>query len=653
MCGFAGFYNPKKKAIDKPEALLEAMQQKIAHRGPDGARCWYEADSEVGFAFRRLSIMDLSDAALQPMHSLDGKITIVFNGEIYNHHEIRAELIQRGYQYRTTGDTESIIYAYQEWGIDFLHRLEGMFAIALFDKNKEELYLIRDRSGIKPLYFSIVNDIISFASEIKALWMLPWMKRELSTIAAYHYLTFMVTPAPYTLYKDVYKLPASFYAKIDRTGAISFTEWYNPLKPISFTEQREFYNEDFCITGIRKLLRDSVKRRMIADVPVGVFLSGGIDSSLNVALMAETGARIKTFTVAFSDGPEFDELYWARKISKQFGTEHHEITISEKESFEFYERMVYHLDEPLADCVCVPFYYVSKLAHDNGIKVVQVGEGADELFFGYDLYAKYLNVDQSYLKGAAKLVPSVARRMIYQGAHRLMHEKSNHLELIYNWAYNRDLFWGGAVAFNEHQKRSFLNEIIQAGSTAAHDPIVEQIYPGMRQEFDSFAIVDYHLNELRKVRPNADFATQMLYLEVKQRLPELLLMRADKMSMAESLEGRVPFLDHHFVEFAFNIPGSLKYKNGVTKYILKKACEGILPDSVIYRKKMGFAAPIVRWFNKGRYFPAYFKGASRASSLSSIGSSFSQAMQQQRYETSPYNNAVQQWTIQNLMTAAK
>lgn len=676
MCGLAGFYNPRKVAVDHPESLLHAMHNAIAHRGPDGAQIWYEEQHGIGFAHRRLSIIDLSNAGTQPMSNADGSVTIIYNGEIYNHREIRAELEARGYRYVSQSDTETIIHAYTEWGIDFLHRLEGMFALALFDKTTEELYLIRDRSGIKPLYFSLSNGIISFASEIKALWQLPWMTVELSTLAAYHYLTFMVAPAPYTLYQGVYKLPASFYAKVDRHGSINFVEWYSPVKPISYAERREFDNEQFCIDGVRRLMRDSVKRRMIADVPVGTFLSGGVDSSLNVALMAETGARIKTFTVAFSDGPEFNELYWARAVAKKFGTEHHEITISEKESFELYEKMVYQLDEPLADCVCVPFYYVSKLAHDHGIKVVQVGEGADELFFGYDIYAKYLNINRSYLKGAAGFIPATARRMIYQGVRSLMPNKSNHVDLIYNWAHNRDLFWGGAIAFNEHQKRSFLGDLMHQGSSAAHDPIVAQIYPGMRQEFDSYAIVDYHLNELKKIRPDADFATQLLYLEVKQRLPELLLMRADKMSMAQSLEGRVPFLDHNLVEFAFNIPGSLKFKNGQTKYILKKACEGIIPNEVIYRKKMGFAAPIVRWFNAGNYFPGYFANQARISTslsgelrstqpshkasagtavsgVESVGSSYNQAMEQHRYETSPYNSAVQHWTIQNLMTTIK
>lgn len=330
----------------------------------------------------------------------------------------------------------------------------------------------------------------------------------------------------------------------------------------------------------------------MSDVPFGAFLSGGIDSSLNVALMAEEIGKVKTFTVAFSDGPESNELNWARKVAKEFDTDHHEIIISEKEAFEFYEKMVYHLDEPLADCVCIPFYYVSKLAKDSGVTVVQVGEGSDELFFGYDIYAKYKQLHSRFWHPTIKF-PKAIKKLSFYAAKKFI-SKSNYLEILKNWFENKNLFWGGAIAFNEIEKQKFLPAL---ADLSKEDSVVRKIYSSLNQNLDSHSFIAYHLNQLKKLDPKSDFIKQMTYLELKNRLPELLLMRADKMSMATSVEARVPFLDHKLVEFALNIPGRLKFKNNITKYILKKACEGIIPNEIIYRKKVGFAAPIVTFLN--------------------------------------------------------
>jgi len=642
MCGFAGFINISKQNFMADESLLNRMQERIAHRGPDGFRVWKSDEHQLGLAFRRHSLIDLSDAGMQPMFDQEHSVVVCFNGEIYNHEAVRQELKNLGYQYVSGSDTETILYTYKEWGIAGLKKLDGMFAIVLYDFNKRQLYLIRDRIGVKPLYFSLQGGILSFASEIKALWELPWMKKEYSSLAQYHYLTFMVTPAPLTIYQEIYKLPAGFYAVLNEQKQLEFKEWYTPITQINLAQKKDFAREDFCIENIRNLLIQSAKKRMVADVPVGAFLSGGVDSSLNVAMMAACVGKIQTFTVSFSDGPESNEFHWARLISKQFGTEHHELVISEKESFEFYERMVYHLDEPLADCVCIPFYFVSKLARDVGVKAVQVGEGADELFFGYPTYGQYKNIHDAGYKATQKFIPAFVKQSIQAIASPFLANHSQRSAILDNWAHDKNLFWGGALAFSERQKKSFFtNDLLKP------DPIVEQIMSGVKQEYDSNNFVDYHLGRLKLFDPDADFCKQMLYLELKQRLPELLLMRADKMSMATSVEAREPFLDYKLVEFMMHVPAQLRFKNGETKYLLKKVCEGILPKNIIYRKKVGFAAPTFRWFKEGKFFPAYFekmnKQAKKRVDVPGLPINLAQ-----EGNANPLGFAVQKWVLQNM-----
>ena len=605
MCGIVGFQNLQRQQFIVDDSLLTRMHEKIVHRGPDAAGVWSSQSYGIGLASRRLQIVDLSMEANQPMISADEQIVIIFNGEIYNFRAIRTELEGLGYRFKLQNDTEVILYAYQEWGIDCLKRFDGMFAFALFDKRDETFWLVRDRLGVKPLYFSLQGGVLSFASEIKALWELPWLQKNISSLAWYHYLTFMVSPAPMTIFEGVYKLPAGFYAKIDRHKRINFTEWYSPVTAITKAEQKEYYNEVYCIERITDLLQASVKKRMVADVPVGAFLSGGLDSSLNVALMAGLETKIKTFTIAFADNPEHNEFSWARKVASYFGTEHHELVIGEKEAFDYYETMVESLDEPLADVVCIPFYYVSKLAHDVGMKVVQVGEGADELFFGYKTYSEYVKLHKRVWYSSQRFMPTLLRKSMYHVARPLFEDQPLKADIMHNWAQNRALFWGGAIAFSETQKRAYLDDIHR--DILEKDHVIDQIYPGFSQAFDSHSIVDYHLKKLHAIDPQADIVKQMMYLELKQRLPELLLMRADKMSMAASIEAREPFLDHHLVEFMMHVPGSLKFKHQITKYLLKKVAEQLLPKEVIYREKIGFGAPLAQWFGSGAYFPRYFQ----------------------------------------------
>ncbi len=646
MCGLGGYIKTTVAEFFVDPKVLEAMHTAIAHRGPNAHKVWFDRDLGVALVHRRLSIVDLSDAGIQPMFDKDRSIVICFNGEIYNYKALRTELEAFGYSFVSQSDTEVFLYAFKHWGIACLDKLEGMFAGVLGDLRTQEWYLIRDRMGIKPLYFSLEGGYISFASEIKALTLLPWIKKELNHRALYHYLTYMVTPAPLTLYKNIYKIPAAHYVKIDAQKNVTFHEWYSFLKPSIVYDKKDLNNEEFCVTTIRSLMREAVQKRMIADVPFGVFLSGGIDSSLNVALMSEFTDSVKTFNVSFSDGPEYSEVEWARKVAKLYNTEHHEIMISEKDAFNFFESMVVFQDEPIADCVCVPLYYVSKLLKDSGVTVVQVGEGSDELYCGYQNYANYLDAYKKYYQPARYIPQSVKQAGVWLAA-QAFPTKTYHRSLLEQWASGHHLFWSGAMAFQELSKKS----LYTGSNVCEYDPILERIYPGFDQSLDSYAVVDYHLKKLYEQDPQADFLKSMIYLELKQRLPELLLMRVDKMTMATSVEGRVPFLDHKHVEFALQVPTHLKYKNGETKYILKKACEGILPHDVIYRKKVGFAAPITRWFKEGTYFRPYFKELMHSKMAS--GNQFFAVQDIElmlaRTENNQIDHSVHLWVLQNIL----
>lgn len=646
MCGFAGFCRLEQNASTVETQLLQAMAQKLVHRGPDDQGVWLDKQHDVGLANRRLSIIDLSAAGHMPMHNHDGSLVITYNGEIYNYKALRAELESLGYAFRSDTDTETILQGYAAWGEKVLEKLDGIFAFAIFDRNRNELFMARDRIGVKPLYFSLQGGFIGFSSEIKALWELPWMRQELSAQAMYHYLTFMVTPAPYTIFQGVYKVPAGYFVRVDAQRQVSFHEWYDILKQLPSSVPTEYFDTYACVEKIKNLFIQATKKRLIADVPVGAFLSGGVDSSLNVALMAQFLPKIKTFTISFADGPEHDELKWARIVAQRFDTEHHEISITERDAADFFESMVYQLDEPLADCVCIPFYFVSKLARDMGMKVVQVGEGADELFFGYPVYAQHAKLQEGWWKRASKVVPPFLRKPLSFAAAAVLRQRPHYAELVNNWAAGKTHFWSGAVAFSEKQKALLLKESELKAFT--HDPIIEKIYPGLRQEFDSYAIIDYHRRRLFEALPNADFGQEMLYLELKHRLPELLLMRADKMAMAASIEAREPYLDYRLVEFAFQIPLTLKYQHQTTKFLLKQVARGILPDIIIDRQKQGFGAPTVRWFEEGSFFPCYYHKMAQGES---VGATFFRAPDQKlenTYRAARAQYAVQRWVLQNL-----
>jgi asparagine synthase (glutamine-hydrolysing) len=585
MCGICGVWEYGAGTGARVDgALIERMRDQMTHRGPDDAGELIFDEGRGGLGFRRLSIIDLSEAGHQPMRGCNARVWLVFNGEIYNHASLREGLEERGHVYASRTDTETILHLYEERGLDFVHEIEGDYAIALWDSEREQLVLVRDRIGVKPLYFYHREGRFIFASEIKAILQHPSVTPEVDEESLYHYLTFLTTPAPRTLFEHIQKIPAGHMLIIRRDGSLDLRQYWDALPPAqSETVPR---SEEEHKTEILGRLRASITKRMMSDVPFGVFLSGGVDSSANVALMAEQMSRpVQTFTVGFRDHEEFNELESARRIARDFGTNHHEVIIAEEEMQKFLPDLVFHQDEPIADPVCVPLYYVSRLARDSGTIVVQVGEGSDEIFSGYDKYVRVLRIYERFWQHAER-VPKGLRRAASAVAHPAI-EMTGRMqtanELLRRLGANEPLFWGGVVVYDETSKPRVLSE-------------------RMRREWgarSSLEVVRPLLEHIERERPDSDFLARMTYLELKLRLPELLLMRVDKITMATSVEARVPFLDHHLVEYAMGVPRSLKVEGRSGKHILKRALEDVLPHDLLYSPKRGFGAPIRAWFRDG------------------------------------------------------
>ncbi|MBM3211593.1 asparagine synthase (glutamine-hydrolyzing), partial [Candidatus Poribacteria bacterium] len=574
MCGIVGIYT---KSGYVNEELLIQMRDLMSHRGPDDAGLYISQERKLGLGHRRLSILDLSSAGKQPMSDDSGKIWITYNGEIYNFRELRYDLEKKGYKFRSQTDTEVIIYLYKEYGKDMLHKLRGMFAFGIWDANKEELFLARDRIGIKPLYYTLFNGNFIFASEIKAIIKHPEVKREVDLEALQHYFSFLTTPPPLTLFKGIKKLPSGHTLTMNSNGDLKIEEYWDVFDNVSplVNKPEEFYTEK-----IVELLRESVKYRMVSDVPVGIFLSGGIDSSTNVALFSELSREtIRTFSIGFKDQEAYNEFQYARKIAQIFHTDHNEMMIDVDDLVDFLPKLIYYQDEPIADPVCVPMYFLSKMARDNGVIVCQLGEGSDELFCGYPYWKRTLEINTNVVP-YLRLVPSFIRKLGLKSLELAGKARSGHYEMLRRVDNKESIFWGGAVAFRERDKKLILSE-------------------NLKEKFSwesSYAIVKSYYDKFLERSPIKDYLHFMSYIDLRFRLPDLLLTRTDKMSMATSLEVRVPFLDHKFVEFSMSIPQNVKFKNGELKYILKKSVENILPKEIIYRKKQGFDVPIIAWF---------------------------------------------------------
>lgn len=604
MCGIAGIFSVGSAVVDPGK--LVAMRDTMLHRGPDGGADWISEDRKVGLAHRRLSIIDLSNAATQPMSNEDSTVWITFNGEIYNHTGLRQQLEAAGHVFRTHhSDTEVLVHGYEEWGLDgLLNRIAGDFAFAIWDSRTGILSLARDRIGVKPLYFHAGSDFFLFGSEIKAILGNSDVKRDVEPIAMYHYLSFLTTPAPLTMFRGIYKLPAGHAMTVSPKGEIKSYRYWDavPGKGIAAESVKglsEAATEEFYVSGIRQRLEQAVDRRMMSDVPFGVFLSGGIDSSTNVALMSRLmGRPVDSFTVGFKDFAHLNELEYADQVAREYKTNHHQILIDEKDMVGYLDQLIHHQDEPIADWVCIPLYFLSKLTRESGVTVVQVGEGSDEQFCGYASYMGYLKLYHKYWSPFQRLVPQPLQHLasaLAGVAARYRPGLSVYADIIDRAANKREHFWSGATVFWESMKHELVNRTADWSAEVPESVRKSGLLPESYLRPDTFNIISSFLKPFDAAHPDQDALTRMIYNEFKLRLPELLLMRVDKITMSESLEARVPFLDHDLVEFTMDIPENWKTRNGEAKYLLKKAVEDLIPHNIIYRRKMGFGAPMADW----------------------------------------------------------
>jgi asparagine synthase (glutamine-hydrolysing) len=525
MCGILGWLclSPSGQ-ID--ERLLARMRDSMSHRGPDGKGAWVSADRRVGLGFRRLAIVDLSAEANQPMENEDGTVHIVFNGEIYNHLHLRRRLEDAGHRFRTDhSDTESILHGYEEWGPRVVEEIEGMFAAAVWDSTRKRLFLARDRVGIKPLYFAWTPGSFLFASEIKAILAMPSFSRDIEPISVYHYLSFLTTPAPLTMFRGVYKMPAGHRAIVEPSGDMKAERYWDAL-PGAGEDHAELAKlsgsalQDYAVRRTRELLDQAIEKRMMSDVPFGVLLSGGIDSSTNVALMSRhMDQPVRTFTVGFSEHEHLNELQYARKVASLFRTDHHEVMVNEAMMRDYLPSLIVSQDEPIADWVCIPLYFVSKLVRDSGTVVVQVGEGSDEQFSGYRSYMLHLEMYRRFWRHFARL-PDPAKRCFASVAHMItaVHDRHDpYIDVIARAGRNREPFWSGATVFSESRKQRLIR-MADLEPLRVPDMIRDSgLLPGSYERPDTYEIVRSFFDRLDRYAPGSDILARMAYSEFKLR----------------------------------------------------------------------------------------------------------------------------------------
>jgi asparagine synthase (glutamine-hydrolysing) len=595
MCGLGGIFRFSGAGPAVERATLERMGEATRHRGPDGFGTWMSPEGRLGLVHNRLAIVDLAPAAAQPMTNEAGTVTVVFNGEIYNHRALRRELEAAGQRFRTDhADTEVIVKGFEAWGWDgLLERLRGMFAIALWDAKGRRLHLARDRVGIKPIYLWRSGGLLVFASEIKAILRVPGVPREVDPRAMYHYLGGMAAPAPMTLFAGIQKLPPGTSFTVPLDGAPSVRRYWRMADPAGPAPATPEAASD----QVREILYDALDEHCMADVPIGVFLSGGVDSGALLARLSSVApGRVRTFSVGYDGHPDLDERDRAREMAQRFGAEHREVVVGLDTLEASWDEILYHQDEPLADWVCFPLWHVAKLAAAD-VKVVLVGEGSDEQFAGYDGYLHYLDMERRYWDPYRRLVPQPLRALAGAAAKRvplLWPDLAGAADAFDRAARDRELFWGGAITFWEAQKSLLLDRDALPHGAPAGGLLDDSAW----NEYDGFAIVR-EADAVSRAAPG-DSLARMINREFEYRLPELLLMRVDKMTMAHSLEARVPFLDHRLVAASYALPSAWKTAGGVPKAILKRAVRGLVPDEVIDRPKVGFGAPVAEWL-KGEF----------------------------------------------------
>ena len=578
MCGINGIIKVSASNTNLVDNINN-MNIQLNHRGPDDNGFWIDSSRRIALGQTRLSIIDLSSAGHQPMHDYNNNNTIIFNGEIYNFQYLNKTFLKEEI-FNSSSDTETILKLYHKLGLEMLKHLNGMFALAIWDANKEELILARDRSGKKPLYFTEMSGFFSFSSELKALFKLPWVTKKIDNRVMYDFLTFNSVATPDTMFKGISKFKPGHYMVLNKDGIKSYNS-FNDLKyrNLNFSTEKEL--EDL----VFDMLKESVKLRMISDVPVGAFLSGGVDSSAIVALMREnTKNEVKTFTIGFEDQPNYNELIYADKISKRYNTNHFVKMVSSKDLLDFIPKITEIYDEPQADTTAIPIYFISKLAKEENIKVVLNGDGPDELFSGYNNYSQYLK-NYKYFSIARK-APRFVKHISNEFINKLFPGKP--ISEITNRLYlDQDFYWPGASGFKEGEKLKIISNHFK---NSVHGHSSYNYVKNLKQQYHNF------LNGHK-----SDFINWLCYSGYKQAITERFLFRADRLGMANSIEARYPFLEHEMIQLALSIPSKYKVKNGVNKYILKKSLERILPNDILYRKKMGFNLPIKEWAKETIY----------------------------------------------------
>jgi|CXWL01.1.fsa_nt_gi asparagine synthase (glutamine-hydrolysing) len=561
MCGIVGYINVRKSdAAD--QAILAAMCQTIIYRGPDDQGIY--AHGQAGLGMRRLSIIDLHTGH-QPISNETESLWVVLNGEIYNYQPLAEWLLQRGHRLKTSSDTEVIVHLFEELGEGCLDRLRGMFAFAIWDQHRSRLFVARDRLGVKPLYYYWDESRLVFGSELKTLLAHPDVETSLDVRAVETYLRYSYIPDPQTIFERIKKLPPGHYLTLE-DGRLNVVPYWNGLLP-NPTPDAELSEGD-ALTQLDGLLQDAVRLRMVSDVPVGAFLSGGVDSSLIVALMSRQMSRpVTTFSIGFAEA-EYNELPYARQVATHLGTDHHELIV-EPQNCDVIEQLVAHFDEPFGDPSAIPMYFLCGLAAKH-VKVALSGDGGDELFAGYERYSIELQ-RQSFDR-----LPSSLKRAC-------------------GWA--SDQLWDGAVG------KRYLHNMSLAGPgrymdsvTYTHQELLHHLLdPQLVHQLASLPEDDQLSRHFTAVA-GQPWLAQLQYVDGRCYLPADVMTKVDRMSMAHSIEAREPLLDHVLAEFAARLPMSLRIRDGVTKYLLKRVAERYLPHSIIYRKKQGFGVPLEYWF---------------------------------------------------------
>jgi asparagine synthase (glutamine-hydrolysing) len=564
MCGIAGFVGESGLAgASARREVLERMLGAITHRGPDDQGALLQGEAAIGM--RRLSIIDLAGGH-QPLSGCDPRLQIVYNGEIYNYRELKRELEARGHVFKTNSDTETVVHAYEEFGASCVEHLRGMFAFALWDADRRTLFIARDRVGKKPLYYARTpRGALVFGSELKCLLAHPEVGREVNPEAIDAFLTWGYVPEHLAAFQGVQKLPPGHHLTFAEGRVRTESYWDFQLEEGGSRREEDYLEE------LRALLDEAVRVRLVADVPLGAFLSGGVDSSTVVGLMARhTDRPVKTFSIGFNED-SYDELRYARVAARHFGTDHHEFVVT-PEICSVVDELVWHFDEPFADPSAIPTYVVSKMAREH-VKVVLSGDGGDELFAGYTRYV----IDRR--RGAFARLPRLVREGLMQPAARLLPHGAPGRNFLHDVAYDAlDRYLESVSVFTRLAKASlYTHDFRRLTGGASHAP-------------GAF--------RARAERAGSrDALDRLLYLDSKTYLPGDILTKVDRMSMAASLEARVPLLDHKLIEFVGRIPSSLKMKGLVTKHIFKRAVRGLVPSEILDRPKQGFGVPVEHWIN--------------------------------------------------------